>query len=108
MACRPTTWDAVGSGSFSVDASTAKTLDSTTASGDNITTVQDTNKKRVWRVWITASGAIRFTFDGTAPTSSTWHQLASGASLDLDVSPRKFKFISESGTVTVYASYFGE
>jgi hypothetical protein len=51
---------------------------------------------------------LRYSTSGATPTSSTWHKLTAGDALEIDVDPRKFKFIAEvAGPSTVYVDYHG-
>lgn len=93
----------VGHGSFSVDASTAKSLDSTAASGDNLTAAMA--KARVWEVEVVPESNIRFTTNGTNPTSSSGVPLLANQQYIVDTDPNQFRFISQSGTVTVWATF---
>lgn len=101
----------LGFGTFSVGASTAVSIwNGTAASGANVQTAQGTtNANRVMRVILSCPGGnLRWSAGGGTPTSSTFHKLVAGNVLQLDVDPRSFSMISESGTVTVYCDYQGE
>lgn len=108
MPVQEATYAPLGYGQFSVDASTAKTLDATAANGSKLTTVQGTTSaKRVQRAEITTEQAIRFRLDGTAPTAAIGTPLPAGAQYLLTSDPTKFQFISQSGTATVNVEFLG-
>ena len=105
MADQEATYTPLGFGTWSVDASTAKGLVSGEASGTNLNEL-DTGVKAV-RAEVIPEGAIRYRLDGVDPTSSAGNPLPSGAQYVVTTDLRKFRFISQSGTVTVNVELLG-
>jgi len=93
-------YEAVGTESISIDTSAVKTFDTTLYSSTAGTMTQ--------KAFLTVETAdIRYWHNGSVPTTSLGHKLASGNSLEVIGNPniRNFKAISASGTATVFVTY---
>lgn len=115
MAERIAPYSALDWATFSIDATTVKTLNSAAATGHNITAAEAGGNKVV-RVLVSCPGAnLRFTTsgpntpsagNGPTITSSTGHKLLAGNVLQVDTDPWNFQFIAEvAGPNTVYVDY---
>ena len=91
---------------FSVDATTALTLNSAAASGHKIDTAEAGGIHCTRALLSCPSANLRYSTSGATVTSATGHKLVAGDVLEIDVDPRKFSFIAEvAGPSTVFVDY---
>lgn len=109
MSDRIAPYSGVDWGTFSVDATTAKTLNSTAASGHNLDAAETAASVKIIRALLSCPGSnLRYSTSGATVTSSTGHRLNAGDALEIDVDPRKFNFIAEvAGPSTVFVDFHG-
>lgn len=93
-------------GTFSVDATTAKTLNSAAASGHALDAAESGGIHCVRALLSCPAANLRYSTSNAVVTSSTGHRLVAGDVLEIDVDPRKLSFIAEvAGPSTVFVDY---
>lgn len=91
---------------FSIDATTAKTFNSTAASGHALDAAEVVGVHCTRALLSCPSANLRYSTAGATVTSATGHRLVAGDVLEIDVDPRKFSFIAEvAGPSTVFVDY---